>query len=46
MDDLERIAKLFADDLLEYVRLGGDLNNLDANDVYTIIDKEEKEETD
>ncbi len=37
MNDLERIAKLFASDIKEYVSLGGNLNDLDASKVYSLI---------
>lgn len=37
MNDLVRIAKLFAEDLKEYVALGGSLFELEASKVYELI---------
>ena len=37
MNDLERIAKQFANDIKEYVALGGSLNDLCASKVYGLI---------
>lgn len=37
MNDLEEIAKQFAEDIKEYVLLGGSLDDLDANKVYELI---------
>lgn len=37
MNDLERIAKQFANDIKEYVSLGGSLNDLCASKVYGLI---------
>ena len=34
MNELEEIAKLFAEDIKEYVLRGGSLDDLDANKVY------------
>ena len=34
MNELEEIAKLFAEDIKEYVLRGGSLDDIDANKVY------------
>jgi len=34
VNELEEIAKLFAEDIKEYVLRGGSLDDLDANKVY------------
>ena len=43
LKDAEGVASLFADDLIRYFRMGGDMNNLTAKKVYTKLrDSDEK----
>ena len=44
MDDIKQIALLFVEDIKEYISLGGKLDNLNATDVYTLIDKYENKD--
>lgn len=37
MTEAERIGKMFAQDLLNYQKLGGNMNNLTANNVYNVL---------
>lgn len=37
MDETRRIAKMFALDIINYKKLGGNLNNLTASNVYNLI---------
>lgn len=37
LNALEQIAKLFANDLKEYIALGGILDDFDASKVYKLI---------
>ena len=46
MDDLERIMQLFAQDIKEYVSMGGSLEDIDSTKVYELIDKEKTSNTD
>lgn len=39
MDHIQNIIDLFAEDILTYQRLGGNMNNITANNVYNLIDK-------
>ena len=39
MDQIQNIIDLFAEDILTYQRLGGNMNNITANNVYNLIDK-------
>ena len=44
LDDIKQIALLFVEDIKEYISLGGTLDNLNATDVYTLIDKYENKD--
>lgn len=37
MDETKRIAQMFAEDIINYKKLGGNLNNLTASNVYNLI---------
>ncbi len=39
MDYVQNIIDLFAEDILRYQHLGGNMNNITANNVYNLIDK-------
>ena len=36
--ELERVAKLFVDEILKYIALGGNPHELDSNKIYAVLD--------
>ena len=39
-NDVKRLGELFANDLIQYQKLGGNMNNLTATNVYRVINGE------
>ncbi len=43
MNELEKIARLFAEDIKKYIESGGTLDDLDVNKIYKDIDFNKEE---
>lgn len=41
MNELEQIARLFAEDIKKYIESGGTLDDLDVNKVYEDLNEDE-----
>lgn len=46
MNELKQIAELFANDILKYINLGGNIQDMNATKVYELITKSETENKD